>query len=468
MSDEIRNTASAGEPSEDEEIVFAGSESTAEDNDEEEVVFYDNSHIKNEPEYVPFVSQTPFSGSSSDEPGSKDGTAGVSKPKASKKRVAFNVVSIILAVIMILSGSGCVVAYSWFTRINYVAIDNDESYISAQSSQVSLQASQKNAKTYEGKLLNDQQILNILLIGADTRYNATSGNSDTMIILSIDTKHQKIKMLSLMRDTYVAIPGHDNNKLNATFSIEGADLTVRTIQLNYGIQIDRYAIVDFSSFKDIIDTLGGLDIELTEDEVDYVNWQLWINDQDEYKNASGDYKESVREQLKSVWLSSAYGREINKSKLKFKQKEDDDPKAKVKLTGRQALWHARNRGEDGICSGDDYVRTTRQREVIALMLGKLKKTDFGTMMNIIMKIGPMITTNLKTSEITALASNMPKYLSYDIVSQSAPDRAALGPDYYFDDIDYVGNCIIIIDWEDFRNKVAKFVFEDENLLKVEW
>ena len=63
---------------------------------------------------------------------------------------------------------------------------------------------------------------------------------------------------------------------------------------------------------------------------------------------------------------------------------------------------------------------------------------------------------------------MPKYLSYDIVSQSAPDRAALGPDYYFDDIDYVGNCIIIIDWEDFRNKVAKFVFEDENLLKVEW
>ena len=104
------------------------------------------------------------------------------------------------------------------------------------------------------------------------------------------------------------------------------------------------------------------------------------------------------------------------------------------------------------------------------MITKLKNSDISTVMSIIYEIGPMITTNLKTSEITSLAANITKYLKYDIVSQSAPDRASLGIDYYFEDIyndnGYIGNCIVIIDWDDFRDKVAGFVLGTENKLKI--
>ena len=93
-------------------------------------------------------------------------------------------------------------------------------------------------------------------------------------------------------------------------------------------------------------------------------------------------------------------------------------------------------------------------------------------MNIVYEIGPMITTNLKTSEITSLASNILKYLKYDIVSQSAPDYEGMGTDFvYSDDYEpvYINgeqvSCILILDWDEFRNKVAKFVFYDTNPLK---
>ena len=394
------------------------------------------------------------------------------KIKASKKRIVTNTVCIVLACIMIIAGSGFIVVFSIFSRVGYAPINNTEDEIKS-SSQVSKQNSQINNHTYEGKLLNDQQILNILLIGADTRYNATSGNSDTMILLSIDTKNKKIKLLSLLRDTYIAIPGYEGNKLNAPFAFNGAELTVKTIQLNYGIQIDRYAIVDFYSFKEIIDSIGGLDIDLTEEEIDYINWQIWINEQPEYSELpAGEYKDSVRAQLLQSWLVSVpeSSKPINKDILNFKENGDDEPTARVKLNGRQALWQARNRGEEGLCSGDDYTRTLRQRNVISLMITKLKNSDISTVMSIIYEIGPMITTNLKTSEITSLAANITKYLKYDIVSQSAPDRASLGIDYYFEDIyndnGYIGNCIVIIDWDDFRDKVAGFVLGTENKLKI--
>lgn len=415
----------------------------------DEIIFYDSKAVYDEPVQVSTPAHTPVS----------------EKRSLSGKRLAMNIVSVFLAVVMLVCGTGCVVMYVFMSRFNYASVDMTGNEVSGTSNPV--QTSQIDATTFEGKLLNDRQILNILLVGADTRFNSTSGNSDTMIILSIDTKHKKIKMLSLMRDTYVAIPGHDSNKLNATFSLEGVALTIRAIQLNYGIQIDRYAIVDFNSFRNIIDALGGLQIELTQEEIDYINWQIWINQQPEYKELPpSDYKDSVRSELLMYWLYNVPESEkpINRETLTFKDNGDDDPTAIVRLNGRQALWHARNRGEDGVCSGDDYVRTQRQRKVISLMIQDLRQSDMKTVMDVIYEIGPMVTTNLKPFEITSLAKNVMKYLRYDIVSQSAPDSTAMYSDYYYDDIYGVGNCIIIIDWEEFRKKIADFVFTNENSL----
>ena len=241
-----------------------------------EVVFYDNKK-----KYVYFQQEEKTRQTSPSSSKSPDKKPQQQKPEEKRriprKRLIINISTIFLSSLFIISGIVLLVVYYMFTaRINYQAIDNsvpESSTVSKVSAQEST-GKEQSMDTYEGELLNDRQVLNILLIGADTRYNQTSGNSDTMILISIDTKNKKLKLLSFMRDTYVNIPGYGNTKLTHSFSYGGAELTVRTIQLNYGIQIDRYAIVDFNSFKNIIDKLGGIDIELSQEEVDYIDWRI--------------------------------------------------------------------------------------------------------------------------------------------------------------------------------------------------
>ena len=362
------------------------------------------------------------------------------------KRVAISIVSCLVALVMLISGTGCLVMYSYLNSINYEAIDQS-SVGDTKAKQT--QTSGINTKAYEGKLLNDKQILNILLIGADTRKGQTKGLSDTMILFSIDNKHRKLKMLSFQRDTWVVIPGYGENKLNSSFTLGGAELTVKTIQANYGIQIDRYAIVDFNSFKKIIDRLGGIDIELTQEEVDYIDWQTWSNNQADTRNELDAYS--------YTYTPNDKGQEV----------------ALVHLNGRQALWHARNRGEEGICSGDDYTRTQRQRNVISIMINQIKKSETTKILETLSDIGSMLTTNLKSSEIVMLAQGITKFLKYEIVSQSAPDYENYDVDYWYSDMwerpvyvngDFVA-AILIIDWQDFRGKIADYVFNDVNRLK---
>ena len=393
--------------------------------------------------------------------------------KLSAKRIAVNAVAVILGIIFIVIGSGCIVAYSYFNRINYKTLEpsaNNSSQNNVPGSTAS-DSSLPKVNTYDGTLMNDPMILNIMLFGADTRADSDSGNSDTIILLSVDTRHKKLKLLSFMRDTYVEIPGYENNKLNAAYSIGGASLSVHTVQANYGIQIDRYAVVDFSSFKNIIDTLGGIDVELTADEIEYINWQYWINSQDEYKNTSDpEQREYVRENLKYYWLNNVgeSEKQLKLSEYTFHENSGGEQVATVHLNGRQALWHSRNRGEDGICSGDDYTRTERQRNVLSVIINKMKSADITTILSVIYEIGPMITTNLKTSEITSLATNITKYLNYDIESKSAPELSSLGTDFYYSDSNnpiyingYLVNCIVINDWDNFRTQVANFIFENQ-------
>ena len=394
------------------------------------------------------------------------------KRKLSGKHKAINTVVIILSIIMILAGSGFLVAYTYFHRINYQAIDTEHE----ASSVIPIKPADKTKiDPYQGTLLDAPDVLNVMLFGEDRRSGSDVGNSDTMVLFSIDTRHRKMKMLSFLRDTYVDIPGYESNRINASYTLGGASLAVSTIQKNYGIKIDRYAVVDFKSFRQIIDTLGGIDIDLTSDEIDYINWQSWINQQDEYKNAEGDYKEYVRESLKYVWQTSVPEnmKPINKNGIKFTvKKSGEEPVAKVHLNGKEALWHARNRGEDGICAGSDFTRTERQRNVLGVIINDLKKADIPTVMSVIYEIGPLITTNLKTSEITSLASNISTYLTYDIVSESAPLLSELGLTYSFSDPYenpvYIGGAlssvIVINDWNDFRKSIAEFIYEEQVVL----
>ena len=112
-------------------------------------------------------------------------------------------------------------------------------------------------------LINDKMILNIMLIGSDSMSVGDHGRSDSLLILSLDIRHKKIKITSLMRDIWLTIPGHGQDRFNAAYAFGGPKLTIETIEKNFGIYIDRYAIVDFDGFSNIIDSLGGIDLELT-------------------------------------------------------------------------------------------------------------------------------------------------------------------------------------------------------------
>lgn len=265
-----------------------------------------------------------------------------------------------------------------------------------------------------GELLNDPMILNIMLFGSDTRSSTDSGRSDTMILLSLDNRHKKIKMTSFLRDLWVTVPGYGQDKLTHAYSYGGPSLSIKTIESNFGIKIDRYAIVDFSSFINIIDILGGIDIELSDFEIDYINMQL-------YDNRQSDTRYTLT-----------------------------DSAGIVHLNGQQALWHARNR--DSALS--DFDRTDRQRQVLNVILSSIKNSSLTQLVEILSDVGPMITTNFKKSEITTLVKNALTYLKYDIEEYKLPTS----DNYYNDRIDGM-DVLVISDWTQARTDLAEFVFE---------
>ena len=118
----------------------------------------------------------------------------------------------------------------------------------------------------------DQNVVNIMLVGQDRRQNDSERQrSDSMILLTLNRSAQTLDMTSFMRDTYVEIPGWGGNRLNAAYVFGGIDLMNETFLNNFGVKIDGVVEVDFYDFVEIIDEIGGVDIEIKEEEVSAVN-----------------------------------------------------------------------------------------------------------------------------------------------------------------------------------------------------
>lgn len=342
-----------------------------------------------------------------------------------KKGRARRIVCIVLSVIFLLGGSGMVYVYSLLNSLNYKEIKEDPQSTVASSADVSGDIS---GFTVGGDdLLQDSKVLNIMLFGEDNHGSDEHGRSDTMIMLSIDNRHKKLKMTSFQRDTYVYIPGNDYNKINASYTLGGAKLSIQTIEANFGIKVDRYAVVDFDSFIKIIDTLGGIDMEVTQDEIDYINYQM-------YKNKQTNIPQTITDQP-----------------------------GIVHLTGQEALWYARNRGlskgEDGNeigIDGDDWDRTSRQRKLLETVFESMKSADLGKIVSIVSSIGPLVTTNLKKDEITALVTRSLTYLKYSVEQYYVPEEGL----WYYDNNTSAGSAIRISDMNAQREAFAKFVYED--------
>lgn len=245
------------------------------------------------------------------------------------------------------------------------------------------QAVLDNLKNNATPIASDNNIFNILLIGTDNRENVAGDRSDSMILVSLNTETHDITMTSFMRDTYVSIPGHGNNRLNAAYAYGGADLLIETIQTNFKIEIDRYVKVGFDSFVGVIDAIGGVDIEVSEAE------RKVLND---------------------------YVRELNYINNQPTDKDILENSGLVHLDGTQALCYSRIR----YVGNADFERTERQRRVLSAAFDEMKNSNIIELNNLLNELLPLVTTNVSKGECFSLLLESPQYLSAEIESNRVP------------------------------------------------
>lgn len=240
-----------------------------------------------------------------------------------------------------------------------------------------------NMENQAEELMGNKKVFNILLIGCDAREEGGRGRSDSIILISINKESEQLIATSIMRDIYVEIPGHGNNRINAAYAYGGADLLVETVEKNFKIQIDRYASVDFFVFMDIVDQMGGVDLEISDEEFLVAN--AYIN----------ELNELLDEPYGTDWLPGGGPHHLN---------------------GKQALGYSRIR-----YVGDaDFERTKRQRAVLEQIFNKVKDynlIELNTLLNIIL---PEVTTDLTEGEAITLALGMNAYKKYDLKQYRLP------------------------------------------------
>lgn len=212
-------------------------------------------------------------------------------------------------------------------------------------------------------LHSESHVRNILLIGADADRGGSS-RSDSIMIASVNKQTGRITVCSILRDTHLDIPGHQESKVNAAYSWGGANLLIQTIEQNFGIKIDDYAVVNFEMFTALIDGLGGIELDVTEDEADYIN---------------------------------------NRHKYGKEEKPEEVPSGEgVRLTGYQALWYSRIRK----LGNGDWDRTERQRKVISAIMsdvkGQLNPVGIFGLVSTAQEVAPYITTTLSTNDFWSL------------------------------------------------------------------
>lgn len=196
---------------------------------------------------------------------------------------------------------------------------------------------------------NGDHILNILLVGQDRREGQGRQRSDSMILVTFNKSKNTITLTSFMRDSHVTIPGYKSNKLNAAYAFGGMKLLNETLYQNFGVVVDGDVEVDFFKFKDLINKLGGVDINLTKKEATYVN-------------------AAVRTHHVEAGMN--------------------------RLNGDQALAYARLREID-----NDYNRTKRQRTVIESLIQRYKSKSVTEMLSLLEEILPLVVTNMEKGEI---------------------------------------------------------------------
>lgn len=266
-------------------------------------------------------------------------------------------------------------------------------------------------------VISSKNVLNILLIGSDSRSRSKRGLSDSMILLSINKDKKRIVATSLLRDIYLEISENKYNRLNAAYSTGGAGLLMDTIEKNFKVNIDKYVGIDFFAFIDVIDAIGGITLNITEEERPYINGYI-----DELNTLLGEDKEKD-------YIYKAGEQHVN---------------------GKQALGYSRVR-----YVGTDFGRTQRQRKVLELVYEKIKKLKISELNRLLDVFLPRVTTNFKESEIFYQLLKLPDYIKYDFEQMCIPVEGS------YKNMRIRGMAVLGIDFEKNISELHKKVYLTE-------
>ncbi len=277
-------------------------------------------------------------------------------------------------------------------------------------------------------------IKNIALFGIDTRNgNSFSGNSDTIMILSVNTKVNKIKMVSVMRDSLVPIVDknkkYGNNKINSAYGGGGPARAINTLNSNFGLDIEDYVTVNFFGMEKIIEAMGGIEVPVTEDEM-----------APKKSAPKGMLNQCIQEQADkdgtaAVLVKSA-GTQV--------------------LNGRQAVaWARIRKAENYWGHNDDFGRTERQRYVMQKLFETAKTLPWSKYISLIDALLPCTETSLTNNEILSLA----KVLTVGGISM---ESARIPTDKMIIDADYraPGASTVYYNIEDAKELIHAFIFDD--------
>lgn len=228
----------------------------------------------------------------------------------------------------------------------------------------------------------EADVINVLLVGEEAIGDDYGrGRTDCILIATISKKEKALKLTSLMRDTYVQIPGYSDNKLNAAYHNGGLSLLIDTIQLNFDLEVDGYVLVNFNSFEKVIDELGGVEITLTEKEASYLNRTNYISNP------------------------------ANRTVVEGKQM----------LNGNQALGYSRIRyvsTADNL--RDDFGRNARQRAILNALFEQYKSKSAVELIGMLPNLLSLVTTDLDKSDMVGYIATVLTMGATEIETFSIP------------------------------------------------
>ena len=275
-----------------------------------------------------------------------------------------------------------------------------------------------NGHAHTGDSLSASYVKSILVLGTDSRSTDDSGRSDSMILVSLNSRTKEMTMTSFMRDCYVEIPNYGWNKLNAAFAFGGAELVMETIEHNFGVQIDNYISFDFMSFASVIDSVGGIDVDVSDAEAEEIN-NILIS----------EVNEIVGDDRMSDLLSGG---------------------GHLHLVGKQALSYARIRK----VGNSDFERTERQRKVIELMFDRMTSFNPAMLPKLAINAIPNVSSNMSAAEMYLFSLRLPLAAVYEKKQLQIPYENT----FYSDSYD-VGD-VLCVDFDSNYNVILDTVFAD--------